>query len=636
MLQSFRDTIMGPIGYFILALIILVFTLWGVQSYLGGGTSASIADVDGVAITELEYENALNAQQQQIRQIYRDVPAQQFETPEFRQGVLNNLITNKLVTKAAEDRGYNVSDKMLQDRITSEPAFQENGVFSKSKYEQVISAQRRSKKSFEDTLRDQLQLTQVGGSIMNTTFLPAAAKSQYSALEQQQRNIRYLTISAAALQEGITVTPAESQAYYDENSAQFMSDEQVRLNYVQLSEADLRAEIEVDPEALRALYDEAPDSFRATEFRQIRHILLPVVADASAEQEQVVKGAAEEIYARLGAGENFAELAKALSQDDLTAANGGVLPDVYLGDLHRALEAAVFSASEGDFTAPARTDVGFQIAKVDKVIGGGVQSFEEAKADVEVEYRQRQVDERFQEITETLASMSFEDDSNINDIAEATGLKLQQSDWITRQARTGIAADSAVAQAAFSDGVLNLGEKSDVIDMRDGSQIVLSLAERKSSELQSFDTVLPRVESLIKDQKARELAQNAAVDMVSALQAGTSFDQLAVDQGVSLEVAEQLTRRSRDLDAAVVTHVFRMPAATDTGAIHSAVTLNNGDQVVVALDSVISAPAGSPASSTSASLNSSYSARELEAFMKAMRENGNVRILAERFLEAPQ
>lgn len=635
MLQSFRNTIMGPFGYFVLGLIIIVFTLWGVQSYLGGGASATVADVDGVEITQIEFENALNAQQQQIRQIYRDVPASQFESPEFRQGVLDNLITNKLITKAAEDRGYNVSDKMLVDRIQSEPAFQENGVFSKAKYEQVLSAQRRSAASFEDTLRDQLQRTQVGGSVMNTTFLPAATLSQYSSLEQQQRKIRYLTLSNAALQEGVTVTAEETQAYYDANSTQFMSAEQVKLNYVQLSEEELRAEVDVDEVALQALYDDSPDSYRATESRQIRHILLQVNEGASQEQEQVVQKAAEEIYARLGAGEDFAELAKALSQDDLSAADGGVLPEVFRGDLHRALETAVFSASEGGFSAPVRTDVGFQIAKVDKVIGGGAQTFEEARAAVETEYRQREVDYRFQEITEELASASFEDETGIAEIAEVTRLKLQQSDWISRQARTGIAADAAIAEAAFSDGVLNLGAKSDVIDLRDGSQVVLSLAERKAPELMPLDTVRTQVENLIKDAKARELAQSIGVAMVASLQAGESFDQLAAAQSVSLETVEQVTRRSRDLDAAIVTQLFRMPTPTDGAGEYSAVTLNNGDQVVIALDSVTDAPAANAAEAVAGRLTSGYSARELEAFLQAMRGNAGVKVLEENLIAAP-
>jgi len=635
MLQSFRDTIMGWVGYVIVGLIILVFTLWGVQSYLGVAASPPVADVDGIEISQFEFQNALLGRQQMLRQRLGDIPAAQFSSPQFRQAVLDDLIRNRLITAAAEKRGYDISDKMLADRIQTEPSFQDNGVFSRAKYDQALEVQRRSKTEFEKTLRKQLQVNQVGTAISNTAFVSAADASRFAELEQQQRAMRMVRIVSAPLAEGVEVSAAEVQSYYDDNQAQFMSEEQVLLDYVQLSESELRAAVDVDESALKGLYEEAPQNFLAPESRQVRHILLKVEEGATQEQENSVKQAAEEIYARLGAGEDFASLATSLSQDDLTAEQGGVLPEVFPGDLQSALERAVFSASENGFTAPVRTGVGYQIAKIDKVLGGGQLSFEQAKDALEQEYRQREVDERFQSISVDMVSMSFENNS-IAEIADSTNLPLKKSSWITRTARTGIAADQAVAAAAFSDKVLNLGETSDVIDMRDGSQILLRLAERKAPALMSLESVKTQIEGILKNQKARDLAQQQGVDLVAKLNSGSSLEDLATADGLEITTNEQVSRRSRDLDAAVLTQLFRMPAPTPGSTAYSAVSLNNGDQVVLALDSVTAVTDVAIDEGVAARLAGGYRSREIAAFFEAMRGNARISIVEENMVPATQ
>jgi len=56
------------VAQIILALIILPFAFWGVESYIGGmGRTDSVAEVGGSKISKTEFEQALREQQEQLR-----------------------------------------------------------------------------------------------------------------------------------------------------------------------------------------------------------------------------------------------------------------------------------------------------------------------------------------------------------------------------------------------------------------------------------------------------------------------------------------------------------------------------------------------------------------------------------------
>lgn len=76
---------------------------------------------------------------------------------------------------------------------------------------------------------------------------------------------------------------------------------------------------------------------------------------------------AEQVRRRLEAGEDFAELAQELSQDEQSAEQGGDLGELQRGDLAPALEEEVFAAEAGDLIGPVRSERGFHVVEIDEV-----------------------------------------------------------------------------------------------------------------------------------------------------------------------------------------------------------------------------------------------------------------------------
>src|SRR4030065_1763775 len=99
----------------VLALIILPFAFWGVDSYnQSGNTAEVVATVNGTKITQQEFENALRQQQDRLRQMLgANFDAAMFDNPEMRRSVMDNLIAQRLLVMHAKSIGLAVTDEQM-------------------------------------------------------------------------------------------------------------------------------------------------------------------------------------------------------------------------------------------------------------------------------------------------------------------------------------------------------------------------------------------------------------------------------------------------------------------------------------------------------------------------------------------
>ncbi len=77
---------------------------------------------------------------------------------------------------------------------------------------------------------------------------------------------------------------------------------------------------------------------------------------------------ADQVVARLAAGESFEALAEELSQDPGSAANGGNLGEFGRGEMVKPFEEAAFATAVGAVSAPVESEFGFHIIKVNQAL----------------------------------------------------------------------------------------------------------------------------------------------------------------------------------------------------------------------------------------------------------------------------
>jgi peptidyl-prolyl cis-trans isomerase SurA len=97
---------------------------------------------------------------------------------------------------------------------------------------------------------------------------------------------------------------------------------------------------------------------------EARHILLMPEAGRGEDGWLAAKQKADEVYAQLLAGENFAELARTNSQDP-SGQDGGSLGRLKRGELNSDIEIAILALRPGEMSPPFRSQVGYHLFKLD-------------------------------------------------------------------------------------------------------------------------------------------------------------------------------------------------------------------------------------------------------------------------------
>lgn len=193
--------------------------------------------------------------------------------------------------------------------------------------------------------------------------LEKAAQQQGVSFEDFKANLRNQIITQDVMRQEVgrrlNVTPGEAYRYFLQHQKEYAQPESVHLAEILIS---------TNPPAT-AKNNQMSNSARLA----------------------LAKAKADDIEAKLKAGDNFDQIARS-SSDGPTAAQGGDLGKFQPGNLAKVLEDATFSLKPGQFTQPIRTRQGYVILKVLEHNPGGVPPFKEVEPQVEQAYYMSQME----------------------------------------------------------------------------------------------------------------------------------------------------------------------------------------------------------------------------------------------------
>jgi peptidyl-prolyl cis-trans isomerase D len=164
--------------------------------------------------------------------------------------------------------------------------------------------------------------------------------------------------------------------------------------------------------------------------------------------------------------------------------------------------------------------------------------------------------------------------------AEATGLEIRYTDWFSREgAREGIAAEREVLRAAFSEEV-RAGRNSDLIDLPDGSVVVIRMHEYEPAAPRPLEEVAGEIRLQLLWEKARAMAEAAGAQALERLREGAAFSEAVAElAGVGAE-EKWVTRDSADVPAPALQAVFTLARPTEGAPLHGGVAVDDGDYTV--------------------------------------------------------
>ncbi|MPZ44221.1 MAG: peptidylprolyl isomerase [Betaproteobacteria bacterium] len=545
----------------ILALIFLPFAFFGVDSYFrGGDLGAEVARIGDYRIGEQEYQQALRERQEAMRRMLGNVPVDQavLDSPEMRFAALDQLVRQRLLLSQAVRAGLTVTDSRLHDFITSQDAFREGGQFSYDLYESYLRSQNASALGFEARVRRDLLLQPLVNAFGDSSFVPNAVMDRMIRLSEQTREVSIATIDPSAFVAQISIDEPALKAYYDSHPREFQIPEQVRVAYVVLSLDNLAAQVDIPPEEVRQAYEQNPARFSAPEERQARHILVSVPADASAEAKAAAKSKAEELLKQAKAQpDQFAELARKHSQDPGSSENGGDLGFLVRGATKKPFDDALFAMKEGEIAGLIETEFGYHLIKLDAIRGGTAQPFEQVRPMIESELKKARASKRYAEAAEKFNNIAYEQSDSLTPAAEALGVKVQESPWISRTPSPGSPlGNERFLKAVFSEEVLQNKRNSEVVEVASGTLIAARLLEHKPASTQPFDTVRDEIRTHLVEDEARKRALAEGREKLEKLEKGVNVD-LTWSKPVGVRRADP-----QGLSEPVLREIFRVDASS--------------------------------------------------------------------------
>ncbi|OQX46691.1 MAG: hypothetical protein B0D85_03215, partial [Candidatus Sedimenticola endophacoides] len=296
MLQSIRERAQGVIAWIIVGLITIPFALFGINEYLGGGSEAIVATVNGHDITEREFDIGYREFRQQLRErMGKEYRPDLLDEAALRREVLDSMIQNTLVAQRTRDFGLRIGDDLVRQTILGVPSFKVDGQFDQQAYERGVRRQGLTPAGFEEQVRQGIVSRQIGSAIRLSAFATPVEVERLVRLRLQERDLSYLVLPAGGFSGTVDVSAEEVRAHYEANPGAYMVPERIRAEYLELHAGDIVSKLDVDDATIAAYYENHRDEYMTAERRQASHILFAL--DSGAEAAEVEAAEAAEVEA---------------------------------------------------------------------------------------------------------------------------------------------------------------------------------------------------------------------------------------------------------------------------------------------------------------------------------------------------
>lgn len=568
-----------------------IFLIWGKGDDNTGGQADFAVKVNKSTVPLEAYQNAYANIYRLYQNVYRDQLTPQMEKQlKLRQQALDLLVDQELLLQEADRRDLAVGNSELVASIAKETAFQENGVFSKDRYLQLLRAQRLTADVFEAQQERQLLVEKVRDAVRSGIDVT----DEDIALEQRNRNekvdLSLLRFTPAAFESRVNVTAAGLQNYFGANAEQFRLPERIALDYVIFEPQQYRKEVVMSDEELDRFYRRHLDRYEIPETVRASHILVRLPQGADAATKESKRAAAEKILAEIKAGKDFATLARAVSQDPGSASAGGDLGKFPRGAMVAPFEEAAFALKAGEVSGLVETSFGYHIIKVTEHNEGKIKDLTEVLPEV----RNGLQSEKAAQLALEKALDAFNINrkgGSLDAAAKAAGLTIRSTGLFAREEAVGALGVNAEINAnAFA---LARGEFGRPVSLPQGA-VLYVLKDKQPSRIAELGEVRAAVEQAYRQDEARKLASAAAANAAAALRAGGNLQQLAARAGTTIVSTGLFARRddnfvpqvgaSEPLMKAAFTLETKAPVAKETFEV-------DGSYLVVVLKERQAAPA---------------------------------------------
>src|SRR5262245_4980060 len=386
MLHFVRRHARSWVVWIFVAIIIGVFTFWGVSAVVEGPSSQSVVAMVGEQpIEQLELQRA----EMNLVEAYRNMYRERF-TPEvraslnLRQQALDGLIDRMVLIDRARELGLEISDQQLLDTILDNPSFQREGRFDKVLYLRDLRYARQTPAEYESGRRDDLLVQQLQGLITDGVSVIDEEIREEIVGQEERTKVAFVKFKASDETMKFDVTEDDLKAYYEKNKSRYGEPERIRIEFVSYPTDRFQEGLAIDDAAITEYYEANKEkSFKQPFEVRARHILRRVDEKADEATKKAARDLLEGLRKRIvDEGADFAKLAAENSEDTGSKDAGGELGFFAKGRMVEPFEKAAFALKPGETSQVVETPFGFHLIQVEEIHEERVKPLDEVRAEI--------------------------------------------------------------------------------------------------------------------------------------------------------------------------------------------------------------------------------------------------------------
>lgn len=577
-LEKMRKGASQILGLTLIGLLVISFAVWGIADIFTGYGQQTLIRVGD---TELSAQDYQRAQQDVLRgmsaQAGRSLSLQEARALGLDDRVMERLIGGAAVDSHAKDLGLGISDAVLFEGITKDPAFQDSaGNFSPLAFAQTLRNVGMSEQGYLATMREnnlRRQLLATVGDVPASPEVLVVALNRYNG---ETRVLRYVLVPQSAAGEIPNPTEEDLKRYYENHRAQFTAPEYRKVGILAVTPESVRDQVTITEADIKAAYEQDKNTLGKPEKRLVQQITFPDLEAAKAAREKIVGGT------------DFMEVAKAqgLSETDVNLGN------VTRGELaDSAIAEEAFKLEKDKVSEPVTGKLGsIVLLRVTAIEQGKTPTFEEAKAEIEKKILKERASgfifDLHDKVEDELAS-----GAQLSEIAEKLKLNYQVIDQVDREGKqpngstVTLPAQKEVLNATFAT---DAGVENDAIDAKDEGVIWYEVLGVTPEQLKPLDQVKAEVEKGWRVEEARNRMAKHAQELVNNLSSGKTLEDIAKELNVEVLTSDALKRDGMTVNIlpATVAQAFTLPE----GGYGSAPSGVDEGRVVFKVDKVTAPP----------------------------------------------
>jgi peptidyl-prolyl cis-trans isomerase D len=429
---------------------------------LASGTAIRLGDR---TISTRDLQRALDAQTQQYRQALGDQFDERAALPFLVNTAASMLLRDALLAHLGEEMGLSVSDQELRAFVARQAWSRgADGKYDAEQVRRVIADNWGSELEFARRLTDDL----------------LAAKTQ------------------RLIEAGVAISDAEAR------DAIRASREQAQLLVVRLDGSQPRAGLAVpddageqlaakDPERVRKAVEERRAELDTPEQVRARHILVSLGPEADDVAKAAARTRIEAAKKRIQSGEDFAAVAKELSDDPGSKESGGDLGFFRRGAMVAAFEDAAFQLEPGQLSDVVETPFGLHLIRVEEKKAASELPYSEASARVAQELARTDAAAAAAEADAAAISAAVKSGKSLEDAAREKDASILRPAPFTRRAdgfipELGMAPELMTAAFALTPQKPSDGE---IYSLGENVYALIQLVDRKSPTPEEIEAALP-------------------------------------------------------------------------------------------------------------------------------------------------